>query len=164
MNALSTPGGFVFVTRGLLSRLKTEDELACVLAHEVAHVAARHAVDAIRKNRRMKGALEIASTTSATFGSDPAAVRRLDALRGNTKAVMDVLLVTGYGHDKEFEADEKGVQVAARAGYDALALRAALERIESTGAPKGGLFKTHPALRERLEHLDQVDVDSTPAN
>ena len=162
VNALSTLGGFVFVTRGLLARLESEDELACVLAHEVAHVASRHAVEAIRKNRRMKGALEIASTASKAFGSDPAAARRLDALRGNTKAVMDVLLVTGYGHDKEFEADAQGAAIAARAGYDARALRAAIERLEGSGAPKGGLFKTHPSVEERLERLTQSGLKAAP--
>lgn len=159
VNALSILGGFVFVTKGLLRLLESEDQLACVLAHEVAHVALGHGTEAILKSRRMKTTLAIAADATKTFGKDPKAVQDLENLRGNVKNFMELLLRTGYGHDKEFEADAQGALYAQRTGYDPRALAAVLRRIEAAGAAKGGFLKTHPPAGRRAERLEGASLE-----
>jgi len=157
VNALSIPGGFVFVTKGMLRLVGSEDELACVLAHEVAHVALGHGSSAIVKARRMKTSIGIAADASKTYGSK-ASGKDLAALRGDVKAVMEILMRTGYGHDKEFEADAKGALYAQRTGYDPSAMTAVLRKLESSAASQGGFLKTHPKAGKRAMQLEKAEL------
>jgi predicted Zn-dependent protease len=150
-NAFALPGGPVFVTRGLLALARSEDEVAGVIAHEIAHVAARHSVQ---------------QTTAATplalvFGVPAAIVgsvnRTLGTLVGLPGAIVTGLALSAYGREQEYEADELGAELAFSAGFRPAALPEFLERLEREEALHGeappplSFFSSHPKTPDRIE-------------
>jgi predicted Zn-dependent protease len=151
LNAFAVPGGTIFVTRGLVQSMKSEAELAGVLAHEIVHVLKKHHLKAIQKNAQ-----------SALAGD--ALSLALDRQRGNSEN-RDKLISFGTemysrGLDKsdELDADRLGVVIAARGGYDAYGLPAVLQTLQAMNPEDSSLalmFKTHPAPGERLDALSE---------
>jgi predicted Zn-dependent protease len=127
-NAFALPGGFIFVSRGLLALANSEDELANVLGHEIVHVAARHAAARQEVGRSL-----------------PA---KLDWMQGSYLA--------SYGRDQEREADRLGQGLAAVAGYDPAGLAVFLRELEHTerlrlgGSRLPGFWDTHPSTSRRV--------------
>lgn len=127
-NAFALPGGFIFVSRGLLALANDEDELACVLGHEIVHAARRHTA------RRQAYAATIPGLTLP---------------RSRAQALA------AYGRDMEREADELGQRLCAAAGYDPMGMSTFMRRLDQrerllTGAPRAPtFFDTHPGTRER---------------
>ena len=156
VNALSAPGGFIFITTGLLRALKDEDELACVLAHEVAHISKKHGLKTIKASRLTK-AFELLGSEAAE-GRTPARLAKLtQAFDGTIDDVVENLVVNGYSRDKEFEADRAGAGYARDANYDPQALS---RFIASLGKGKGGgLLKTHPGAKQRLKELESAGLE-----
>lgn len=151
INAFAAPGGYVFLTKGLLVRLRNEAELAGVLAHEIAHVQARHHLVAIRKQARMK----LAGQAIGLAIDDSPEKKQLAAIGRGVKTVY------GRGLDRkdEYHADRVGVVLAARAGYDPYGLVAALQTIERVNPDAGEmslLLKTHPKPADRISRLDTL--------
>lgn len=150
VNAFAAPGGYVFITKGLLAQMNSEAELAGVLAHEISHVLRKHHLQAIKKGARTELLAEFANDALKSNGTDP----RL------TKLVSAGTEVYARGLDKndEYEADRMGIVIAARAGYDPYGLPAVLQTLESINPSDSSvalMFKTHPALADRLNLLDQ---------
>jgi predicted Zn-dependent protease len=148
LNAFAVPGGTVFVTRGLLERMRSEAELAGVLGHEIVHVVKKHHLKAIQKGAMTALAGDAVSMAAQNRGSAAT----------NDKLVSFGKEMYARGLDKgdEFEADRLGVVLAARAGYDAYGLPSVLQTLQSMNAEDSGvalMFKTHPAPGERLEQL-----------
>lgn len=150
VNAFAAPGGYVFITRGLLLHMHSEAELAGVLAHEISHVLKRHHLQAIQKNAQVGLVGNLMSLASNERG-----------LAGETKkkmiSVSNELYARGLDKEDEFEADRMGVVIAARAGYDPYALLAVLQTLDGMNPQDGSLalmFKTHPAPGQRLQLLD----------
>ena len=151
INAFATPGGNIFITKGLLYSLRNEAELAGVLAHEAAHVVSKHHIEAMTSlTSGAGGLLKIYKQTSD--GQDNTAATTLAGTIKN-------LYTSGLDQDDEFEADRMGVVIAARAGYDPYALIAVLQTLESAKENNQNLTlmtKTHPAPRERIDRLDSA--------
>jgi len=150
VNAFAAPGGYVFITKGLLAHMNSEAELAGVLAHEISHVLRKHHLQAIKKGAQTELLSDLANDALKSNGTDP----RL------TKLVSAGTEVYARGLDKndEFEADRMGVVIAARGGYDPYGLPAVLQTLQSLNASDSSvalMFKTHPALADRLGLLDQ---------
>ncbi len=166
MNALSAPGGFVFISRGLLRRLKDEDSVAAVLAHEVAHIVHRDGVSAIA-NSNLFGALTDAPLQAAAIGmnnsSIPVDLAPLTELFSTSVTdLTERLLVTGYDRSQEYKADEYAVELLRRAGYRSDSVARVLEIVQSSAATEhGGWFDTHPAAKKRIEELGHGDSIST---
>jgi predicted Zn-dependent protease len=155
VNAFALPGGYIYVTRGILAYLNSEAELAAVLGHEVGHVTARHAV------RRHSTA-----TVTEILGG---IIASQSGIRGAGDAVniLGTALVRGYGREHELEADRLGAQYLARTGYNPKAMTDVIdvlkdqEEFESELAqvenrePRSyhGLFSTHPANDARLQNI-----------
>ena len=154
INAVSAPGGYVFLTTGLLKSLEDEDELAAVLAHETAHVSERHGVKAIKASR-LTSAFKLLGAQAAERLSDKDHGELTDLFGGSVNDVVKTVVSSGYSQDKEFDADRIGSQFAQRAMYDPQALNRFLER---TGSRKGGFLKTHPSAKKRLAALDEDPV------
>ena len=151
VNAFATPGGNVFITRGLYARLHSEAELAGVLAHEISHVLRKHHLAAMQKNARTGLAADALSLALANRGNSEARDKLISA---GTE-----LYARGLDKADELEADRLGVVIAARAGYDAYGLPAVLQTLETINPQDSSLalmFKTHPAPAERLEALEQA--------
>lgn len=149
INAFAAPGGYVFITRGLLFQLRSEAELAGVLGHEIAHIVERHHLEALQKQARLALAGSVAAATLESRGKDAS---RYDWVAAGAKT----LYTRGLDRDDELAADRAGVVLAAGAGYDPYALAAVLQRLDALAADDGRLallFKTHPAPADRLVEL-----------
>ena len=152
LNAFAVPGGTIFITRGLLERMKSEAELAGVLAHEIVHVLRKHHLKAIQKN---------AKTALAGEALNQALEERGGAAR--EKLISFGTEMYGRGLDKadELEADRLGVVIAARGGYDAYGLPSVLQTLQAMNAQDSAIalmFKTHPAPGERLGALEAMQA------
>ncbi len=151
VNAFASPGGYVFITKGLLMHMKSESELAGVLAHEISHVLRKHHLNAIKKGARTGLMAEFAGQAVKDHGGNPQLLKLVNA---GTE-----LYARGLDKEDEFEADRMGVVIAARAGYDPYGWPAVLQTLQSLNAKDSKLalmFKTHPALSDRLSLLDQL--------
>ncbi len=153
INAFATPGGYVLVTKGLLSKLKSEAELAGVLAHEIAHVVKKHHLAAMRKGAGIQAGASLLSEFAAQKGQrNPVVNERL------ISGIKEVML-RGLDKDDEFEADRMGVVIAARAGYDPYGLPSVLQMLQGLNPQDSGLallFATHPDPNARLDALERV--------
>ncbi len=127
-NAFALPGGQIFVSRGLLALTNNEDELACVIAHEIVHAARRHSA-------QQQAIIRYQKAFAPRFGQ--------------------ARMMAAYGRDMEREADEVGQQLAAAAGYDPNGMSTFMRRLDQRerliiGAPRAPTFyDTHPGSRER---------------
>jgi predicted Zn-dependent protease len=149
VNAFALPGGYVYVTRGLLTHLNNEAQLAVVLGHEIAHVAARHSArQALKAQASQIGVVAAAILGSQVLGSGEAA-RQVMGLGGGAAQ----LLLTKYSRDAEREADELGVKYAALRGYDAAEAAAFFDTLRRIGDKEGMRLpswqSTHPDPGER---------------
>lgn len=146
VNAFAVLGGFVFVDRGLLNFVKSEDELAFVLGHETTHVAHRHAVELAQRDMELQfGAVLL---TQLVFGGSMTAYQLSQVARG--------LMDAKYSRDKEFEADRYGVIYLKKAGFNPTASIAFFERLQRTEKTQSGLahaFEDHPDTPERIQAL-----------
>ncbi|HWP94605.1 MAG TPA: M48 family metalloprotease [Gammaproteobacteria bacterium] len=152
INAFAAPGGYVFVTKGLLVNLNNEAELAGVLAHEIAHVVKKHHLKALKKDAGIKLLGNLTQQALERKGHD---TERLAAVAKGVK----VLYARGLDKQDEYEADRLGVVLAARAGYDPYGLPAVLQMLDSLDPGSGRLallFKTHPKPADRLARLDEL--------
>ena len=156
INAFAAPGGFIFVTKGLLKLVKSEDELACVLAHEVAHVARKHGLKTIQ-NSRLTSAFTILGSEAAKSYTPQQVSQLTSAFEGAVDDVVSKLIVNGYSRDKEYEADKFGAQFAKNAAYDPGALKIFLARMDKAESSNGGgMFKTHPSPAKREAELGSL--------
>lgn len=152
-NAFALPNGNIYVSRGLLALANSEDELAGVLAHEVVHVAARHTV---------RSANVAVATSPLRIATGIAGIAAGIIAPRVGEGIMDLgdvateAFMAPYGRSQEREADDVGVDLAARAGYDPAGLPRilqALEREEAlrrAGSPRHSFFATHPTTPERV--------------
>jgi len=151
VNAFSTPGGYVLISRGLLERLRNESELAGVLAHEVAHVVKKHHLTAMKKGKGMEAGVNVLSM----YLDQQRSAAAKDKLVSGMKEVM----LRGLDKDDEFEADRMGVVIAARAGYDPYGLPSVVQMLQASNPKDSDLalmFETHPDPGARLDALDRA--------
>jgi beta-barrel assembly-enhancing protease len=149
VNAFAVPGGTIFITKGLLDRMRNEAELAGVLGHEIVHVLRKHHLKAIQKGAQ-----------SALAGDAMSAALKDRAGPARDKLISFGTEMYSRGLDKsdELEADRMGVVIAARGGYDAYGLPSVLQTLQAMSAQDSSLalmFKTHPAPGDRLLELDK---------
>ncbi len=150
INAFSTPGGTILMTRGLYEKIRNESELAGVLAHEIAHIVQKHQLKAIKTALGREWQTELA-TAAVQKSTNANAGYQLKAFTAGTE-----LFARGLDKGDEFEADRMGVVIAARAGYNPYGLVGALQTLDAINPEDGSvalLFKTHPSPAKRLEKL-----------
>lgn len=145
-NAFAGPGGYIFITTGSLRVMKDEAELAGVLAHEVAHIAKKHMIQTYRR-ASLVSALQ---QTAAAFDKNAAQYKEL------VDAATDTLFDKGLDKGFEYEADAVGTEIAVVSGYDPQGLARFLKKLETMTNTKGGWFKTHPPLSERVNRLNTL--------
>lgn len=151
VNALSAPGGFIFITKGLLKRCRDEEMLAAILAHEVGHVSAKHGLQSIKKSRLIDAFKIIGQEATQKYGPE-----RLAQLTNIFEDVLgdiaERLIERGYDRKYEYEADKISVKIASRTGYSPQGLLDFLQTMvdDSSKAGPKGWFKTHPSARDRM--------------
>lgn len=141
-NAFAAPGGAIHLSRGLLASLNSEDELAAVLSHEMAHVDRRHSA-----RRSATGARLRLRPFSGRVAARVVA-RELPQITGATLEEITQARMASYGRAQELEADRIGIARAARAGYDPAALARVLERNVAVFEEQSGERTTHTLLDE----------------
>ncbi len=156
INAFACPGGFVFVTKGLLGTCRNEEALACVLAHEVGHLGAKHGLKAIKKSRLMS-AFDVLLQESSKHYSGEELTKLTEAFEGSLGDIVDQLVTKGYSREQEYEADRLGLRYAQAAGYDPSGMAQSLQAMAASSQKAGGLgfFQTHPPAQDRLKAVRQ---------
>ena len=161
VNAFATGDRYIFINRGLIAFLRSEDELAAVIGHEIGHVVARH-------TRRQR--------TANVLGKGVGIVAAILTGAGNLYQVSDAATkayVSGYGREMELEADRLGGEFLARAGYNPLAMIDVVQvlkdqelfarRVERKPATYHGLFASHPKNDKRLHDAVAYSQNLLPA-
>jgi predicted Zn-dependent protease len=161
INAFAAPGGTIFVTRGLIERTQSEDELAAVLAHEIAHVTLRHGLAAIQKGNLIEAFKYLGQGAAQATLDDQQLQEVTGIFDDSVQDVVASLVKNGFSKEAEYEADALGQRIAAASGYEAGALRRFLQRLGKDGG-SGGLMSTHPAPADRLENLPDIGSSSVP--
>lgn len=148
-NAFAVPGGIIFVSSALVGILENEAELAAVLAHEVGHVSAKHALKSTQRAQLFEG---VGAITEASVGGDKG--KKFASSIGD---MQGVLFDKGLDKEMEYEADAAAMETTYRTGYDPSAMIRVLEKLQALEASskdkKGSWFSTHPPLSERIGRL-----------
>lgn len=151
VNAFALPGGFFFVNKGLILAADNEAELAGVMAHEIAHVAARHAME----NQGKGTLLQYGMLAGMIFGGGIAG-----SILQNTAGITQALAFFKFSRGAEGEADRLGVQYLYAAGYDPTAMSTMFEKLASQNKKKPGtlskLFSSHPQSLDRRDESLQL--------
>ncbi|TVQ48489.1 MAG: peptidase M48 [Gammaproteobacteria bacterium] len=156
-NAFAAPGGFIFITRGMLALLRNEAELVSVLGHEIGHVTARHSVAMMSRAQLAQLGLGIGSIISPTV-----------AQFGDLAAGGLQLLFLRYGRDAERQADELGYRYALAHGYDVREMTNVFVALQQSArlagqSPVPSWLSTHPYPEERIRRIAQALTDLPPA-
>ena len=156
-NAFALPGGFIFVTRGLLSLMNNEAELASVVGHEIGHVTARHSVHQMSEQQVSQLALGVGAILSPTV-----------AQFGNVASQGLGLLFLKYGRDDERQADDLGFRYALGQGYDVRYMDDVFRSLQRLGeaskeSPLPSWLATHPGEAERIQTIDSKLAQLQPA-
>lgn len=142
INALAVPGGYIYLFKGLVDLMQTDDELAAVLAHEVTHVVKRHSVNQIEKQLAMTLVFAVA------FGDKAMLLQNL----------TQQALMSGYSRSDERQADEFGFIYARKAGYNPYGMFVTMGKLNDlAGESKGnyGLFSSHPEPEARVKAIEK---------
>lgn len=150
-NAFALPGGYIYVSRGLLALANSEDELANVIGHEIGHVAARHAAQRDTRATGVGVLSTLGTIAAAALGGAEAA-----QMMGQLGQVAGAGLIASYSRDQERQADEVGQEIAARSGWDPAGMASFLTTLEREGQQRAGgsarqpsFLDSHPAAGER---------------
>jgi predicted Zn-dependent protease len=153
LNAFALPGGPVWVHRGILAAADNEAQVAGVIAHEVAHIAERHAARQITKGTVANGLLGLLGAVLGNDGAGAAAAQVAAGVTANS-------FMLKFSRDDERAADREGIRILARAGYDT---RGLVEFMRVLGAQQGRspgsvaqFMSTHPAPASRVRDLEQL--------
>jgi beta-barrel assembly-enhancing protease len=163
INAFACPGGIIFVTKGLIKTCKNEDELAAVLAHEVAHVANKDGINSISKARWSEVWTAMGKEAVTVYGGSVAS-GLVSLFEGSIDDVFKTIVVNGYSRSAEEAADAAAVTTLSRAGYDPTAVVSLLKTMEAKGkGASSGIFKTHPATSARLSSVKALASEAPTA-
>ncbi len=163
VNAFAAPGGFIFVSRGLIKCCATEDALAAVLAHEVAHIQHDHAIGAIKKGRWTSAFTVLGAESAKSFGGEQVA-QLTDIFEGSLTDIVDTMVKGGFSRKAESQADKSAIMIMRRAGYNPVALKNMLELMEKKlhATKRKGFGKTHPDPSARIKDIDPLISDCGP--
>ncbi len=161
LNAFACPGGLILITRGLVQTCESEDQLAAVLAHEVAHIAHRDGVNSVSKARWSEVLTAMGTQAVRQYGG--VAGNLISLFEGSIDDVFKTMVVNGYSREAEFAADQEAVVTLQKAGYDPQALSQVLEKMMARQKDNaGGIFKTHPPTSVRLAKVKTTAPCASP--
>ena len=149
INAFAVPGGYIYLTQGLLFRMTNEAQLAGVLGHEAGHIAERHSARQIGRARTAQGLSAVAGVVGGLFGYGWA---------GDVTSAVASLSMMSYSRDQERDADQLGLRYMTQAGYNPRGLVELMQILQSAGGGRGApeFLSTHPNPGNRLENLKET--------
>jgi predicted Zn-dependent protease len=151
VNAMAAPGGFIYVTTGLLAAAENEAEVVMVLGHEIGHVAARH------------GAQRIQAAFGISLAADLLNLQKTSTLFQNIVGLGTGLALQGYSRENEYEADHLGMEYACRLGYDPKASVTFFEKLKKIQKSQPGAvevwFSSHPATQNRIAEYEKTKAE-----
>ena len=152
VNAFALPGGQMFITAALFSRLKTEGQLAGVLGHEIGHVVARHSAQRIAKSSLTQGLIGAVMVASGGGGAS------------QTAQMIGQMVNMKYGREDELESDTLGVRFMSDAGYDPRALMGVMKILAeaSGGSRQSEFMSTHPNPENRVQKIKDAISTTYP--
>jgi beta-barrel assembly-enhancing protease len=154
INAFATSGGHIYITLGLINAARTEDALAGVIAHEVAHIQLKHSIKAI-KNSRFTQALLVTGTAAAGTAGGMNVKQLTEALNDSFMDIVQTLVSNGYSQDQEFDADNTALSLMTGAGYNPSGLINMLMALGSLQTDDSGFGKTHPSPAQRIANAQK---------
>ena len=162
INAFAAPGGLIFVSRGMLNLCRNEDDVAAVLAHEIAHVAHQHGLMAIKKSRITSALTTLAVEGAKSFGGENLA-QLTEAFEGSIEDITSTMMNAGYTRELERDADAEAIRILKTVGYDP----SALVRLLRAMGPKlvsgrRDFATTHPPPADRIREISRFIPDSQP--
>jgi predicted Zn-dependent protease len=155
INAFATSVGHIFVTRGLINAAKSEDALAGVIAHEIAHIQLQHSIKAI-KTSRITQALLVTGTSAAGATTGMNVNQLTDVFTESVGEIVQTVVNNGYSQTQEFDADNTALSLLASAGYSPSGLIDMLRELNAVqrNSP-GGFSKTHPTPAQRITNAER---------
>lgn len=153
VNAFAAPGGYILVSRGLYQLLSDDAEVAAVLGHEISHVVQRDHYEVIHKQEMQSAGTELAMSQVGGGGNLATNMAKDYVARHGAMVMM-----TSLDRGAEYRSDEASAIYLSRAGFNPLALYAVLQKMTALGAQSAQLaqlFKTHPALDDRMDRIDR---------
>ena len=149
VNAFALPGGFIYVTRGLLAHMNSEAELASVMGHEIGHVTARHTAAQMSKEQLLGLGLAVGSIASSTF----------ERYAGTASQALGLLFLK-FSRDNENQADQLGLRYSGRANYDPRKMADVMKLLDKITQQSGSRLPewmaTHPNPGNRLQHINTM--------
>jgi predicted Zn-dependent protease len=156
INAFAAPGGFIFISRGMLRLCKNEDDLASVLAHEIGHVQNEHGLKAIKSSRLTSALTILAAEGAKSFGGKELA-ELTEAFEGSISDITSTMMNSGYARSAEREADESAIVIVKRVGYNPNGLVEMLTEMKKRLKPGGHDFaQTHPDPNDRIKDIEEI--------
>ena len=137
INAFATPGGFVYVTTGLLKAAENRAQLASVVSHEIAHINERHGIKGLKQAVAAKGIANVAGVDSSQLA----------------QIAYQLAVDLPQSRSFEYEADNSGLQILQQSGYPAEAFANFLTKLQGGGTPE--FLRTHPSSDNRIEAISQ---------
>lgn len=164
-NAFALPGGFVYVNKGLLDYVQSDDELAGVLAHEISHVAHHHGMQLLKTEQKQLTAMALALIVGAAAGVDTNSIGEL----AQAMTLVRIAKLSSYGQDAEIDADRTAVAYLAETKYNPVGMLTFMERYARDEIRKPqlnyGIFATHPPSTERARWIvDEIERRKIPIN
>jgi beta-barrel assembly-enhancing protease len=157
LNAISAPGGYIFITSGFLKSLKSEDQLAAILAHEVTHIKEKHGLKTLQ-NDSLLAEISVLGLAAGGLSCVEALAQATVIFSHLVDGLIDTLLESGYSHEFEYQADQGSYERLFNNGYQPQAIFSALyviQQTEETGKNgSSGWFSTHPSVAERIAKLN----------
>jgi len=152
INAFALPGGQVFITYALYSKLENEDQLAGILGHEIAHVIERHSAEHIAKQQLTQGLTGAAVVASYDPNNPTGSIGK-----AAMAAMIANLVNMEYGRGDELESDRRGIEYLAKAGYNPEAMIGVMEILgQAGGGRQPEFFSTHPNPENRIARIRQA--------
>jgi predicted Zn-dependent protease len=157
INAFATSGGHIFLTRGLIACAATEDALASVIAHEIAHIQLQHSLKAIKNSRYTEAVLTTGLSLAGAAGKGNSLGELTSIFGESVNEITTTLITNGFSQDQEFQADTLALSLLASAGYEPSSLLDMLKSLEKNQPGKpGGFNKTHPAPAQRIASVNKT--------
>jgi predicted Zn-dependent protease len=155
INAFATSGGHILVTRGLINAAASEDMLAGVIAHEIAHIQLQHSIKAI-KSSRITQALMVTGTSAVGAATGMNVNQLTDVFNESVGEIVQTMVSNGYSQTQEYDADNKALSLMASAGYNPQGLIDMLKELKNIQSKTaGGFNKTHPSPDQRIANLSK---------